>query len=102
MDNYPSNIISKISKPRGSLDEARGSEPSNSINKILAGQIYHYKNNSNLLTVNAHYIINASGSIKDYYKKFQDLPQLKNTIEKEAKNGFYLYLINHQLLSKCL
>jgi cyanosortase A-associated protein len=99
MDNYPSDIISKISKPRGSLDEARGREPSNSTNKILAGQIYHYKNNSNLLTVNAHYIINASGNIKDYYKKFQDLPQLKNTIEKEAKNGFYLYFLKNKQLS---
>jgi hypothetical protein len=73
-----------------------GKSKTEDLEKLFINQIYHYKNNDNLLIVNTHYIVNTRGDVKGYYKKFQELPKLENTIEKQTKDGSSLYFIKDQ------
>jgi cyanoexosortase A len=93
--NFPSNLTVKTLTPKVSPAQEEDSESKN-LDMVMANQIYRYKNNDDLLTVNAHYIVNTSGNIKDYYKKFRELPKLENTIEKQTKDGSSLYFIKDQ------
>ena len=93
VESSPSSLTLKTLTPKDSSPQEENSE-SEDLERVLANQIYHYKNNDNLLTVNAHYIVNTEGDIKRYYKKFQGLLQGENTIEKQGKDGSYLYFIN--------
>lgn len=95
IDSYPSSLTVKTltSKVSPTPD---GDSDSKDLETVLANQIYHYKNDNHLLMVNAHYIANTSGDIKDYYEKFRELPKLENTIEKQTKDGSSLYFIKDQ------
>jgi cyanoexosortase A len=93
IDSYPSSLTVKNLNPKVSSAQEENSETED-LGTILANQIYHYKNDNNLLTVKAHYIVDTSGSIKGYYKNFQELSQIKNNIEKQGKDGSSLYFIN--------
>ena len=93
IDSYPSSLTVKNLNPKVSSAQEDNSETED-LGTILANQIYHYKNDNNLLTVKAHYIVDTSGSIKGYYKNFQELSQIENNIEKQGKDGSSLYFIN--------
>jgi cyanosortase A-associated protein len=93
VESFPSSLTLKTLTPKVSSPQEENSE-SEDLERVLANQIYHYKNNDNLLTVNAHYIVNTKGDVRRYYKKFQGLLQGENTIEKQGKDGSYLYFIN--------
>ena len=91
--SYPSSLTVKNLTTKGSANQEENPE-TDDLGKVIASQIYHYKNNNNLLKVKSHYISNTSGKVENYYKNFQELPQLKNTIRKREKNGSYFYFIN--------
>ena len=91
--SYPSSLTVKNLTTKGSANQEEDPE-TDDLGKVIASQIYHYKNNNNLLKVKSHYISNTSGKVENYYKNFQELPQLKNTIRKREKNGSYFYFIN--------
>ena len=93
VESSPSSLTVKTLTPKVSSPQEENSE-SEDLERVLANQIYHYKNNDNLLTVNAHYIVNTKGDVRRYHKKFQGLLQDENTIEKQGKDGSYLYFIN--------
>ena len=92
-DSYPSSLIAQTLISKVSPTQ-KGDSESENLERVLEDHLYHYKNNNNLLTLKALYIVNTLGDIKDYYTKFQELSQLKNTIEKQTKDGSYLYFIN--------
>jgi cyanosortase A-associated protein len=95
MESSPSHLTVKTLTPKVSPAQ-EGDSDSKDLETVLANQIYHYKNDHQLLTVNAHYIVNTSGDIKGYHEKFRELPQLKNTIEKQTKDGSSLYFMKDQ------
>ena len=97
VDSHPSNLIGKNLKPDPLSRTEQGVEL-DKLNKILAGQVYHYKNSSNELTVNASYIVNTLASINNYYDNFKKASQLKNAVEKKEKDGFYLNFTNENQL----
>jgi cyanoexosortase A len=93
-NSYPSSLTVKNLTPKVSTNQQEENSEIEDLGRVVANQIYHYKNNNDLLKVKAHYIVNTSGKVKDYYKKFQEFSQLENTIEKQGKYGSYLYFIN--------
>ena len=94
-ESYPSSLTVKTLTSKVSPTQ-EGDSNTNNLETVLANQIYHYKNNNHLLTVNAHYIANTSGGIKNYHEKFQGLPKLEKTIEKQTKDGSFIYFIKAQ------
>ncbi len=94
-DSYPSSLIAKTLTSKSDRTQGEDSETEN-LETVLANQTYRYKNNDYLLQINTHYIVNTSGNIKDHYEKFQGLPKLKKTIEKQTKDGSFLYFIEDQ------
>lgn len=94
-DSYPSSLIAKTLTSKSNRAQEEDSETEN-LETVLANQIYRYKNDDHLLQINAHYIVNTSGNIKDHYEKFQGLAKLEKTIEKQTKDGSFLYFIKDQ------
>lgn len=97
-DSYPSSLIARTLTSNSDRTQEEDSETEN-LETVLANQIYRYKNDDHLLQINAHYIVNTLGNIKDHYEKFEGLPKLEKTIEKQTKDGSFLYFIKDQKLS---
>lgn len=97
VDSDASTWIGRNLKPDSSSRTEQEVELDN-LNKILAGQIYRYKNSSSELIVNTNYIVNTLASISNYYDNFKKSSQLKNAVEKKGKDGFYLNFTNDNQL----
>ncbi len=95
-DSSPSSLTVKNLTPKVSANQQEENSEIEDLGRVIANQIYHYKNNNDLLKVKAHYIVNTSGEVKDYYKKFQELLPIENYIKKQGKDGSSLYFINGQ------
>ena len=103
IESSPSILTVKTLTPKVVPTQEEDSD-SRDLETVLANKFYRYKNNQDLFTVNAHYVVNTSGDVKDYYEKFQGLPKLENTLEKQIKNGSSLYFINEKKpsLTSCI